>query len=530
MNVEILPGKSAGSALVRDYLAGEPAAMRFFPSSPTDPAAFRARLREVSDRFGPIERARAAAALRPTSPAAADRLDQFVEQGGAVVTTGQQAGLFSGPLYTIYKALTAARLAQALERELGSIVLPIFWVASEDHDWEEVNHVDLLDHSHRLTHFGLSGTNDPPISMARHPLGSDINRILDEMADVTAGHEFSDRYIKLIRRAYRPGATVAAAFGDLLQELLGQFDMLMVDAADPAMKEASRALLGDSLARSAEEERVVGERTRELESAGYHGQVAVLPNATNVFYEGETGRERVYRRRDEFTLLESGKDLTQSDLDRILANDPGRFSPNVFLRPLVESTVFPVLTYVAGPGEASYFAQIGPLFELHGMRSPVVTPRASFVIVEPAMREVLDELGLTVDEIGRPRHEVLTRLARPLVPADVNEALARVREDISGDYRGLIEAALPLDPNLAGALASVRNEALAGAGRAERKILAHVKRRNGDIAERLDLLRENLWPGGEPQERVLNVMSYLPKYGPELLTAVANKIEFPWLK
>lgn len=146
------------------------------------------------------------------------------------------------------------------------------------------------------------------------------------------------------------------------------------------------------------------------------------------------------------------------------------------------------------------------------------------------MREVLDELGLTVDEIGRPRHEVLTRLARPLVPADVNEALARVREDISGDYRGLIEAALPLDPNLAGALASVRNEALAGAGRAERKILAHVKRRNGDIAERLDLLRENLWPGGEPQERVLNVMSYLPKYGPELLTAVANKIEFPWLK
>ncbi len=483
----------------------------------------------MTGRFNLEQRTRAAATLKPTSSTAAARLRDFVEQGGAVVTTGQQAGLFSGPLYTIYKALTAARLSQALERELGGIVLPVFWTASEDHDWEEVNHVDLLDRSRRLTRLRLSGANEPARSMSRYHLGPDINRILDDAGEVLAGHSFSDDYLKLIRRAYQPGATMAAGFNQVLLEILAPFDMLLADAADPALKDASKEILRSSLMGSAEEERVLRERSGELEGAGYHSQVGVLPNATNVFFEGKAGRERIYRRGEQFVLPESETTFTVSDLNRILEEDPGSLSPNVFLRPVVESAVFPVLTYVAGPGEASYFAQIGPLFELHGMKSPIVSPRASLVLLEPQVGEALKDLGLAVEEISRPRHELLTHLARPLVPGEVKDALFRLRQDLSRNYHELIEAALHLDPNLAGALGSIRNWSLAGAGRAERKILSHAKKHNGEMAARLDLVLENLYPCGAAQERTINILPYLVRHGPDLLERIAETIDFPWL-
>ncbi|HET7274305.1 MAG TPA: bacillithiol biosynthesis cysteine-adding enzyme BshC [Longimicrobiaceae bacterium] len=528
MKLDIIPQPVQGPALVADYLAGKPAASRFYPASPFDPRAFQARFDAIASRFGPDERRRAAAVLQPTSGRAAERLAQFVDQGGVVVTTGQQAGLFSGPLYTIYKALTAVRLARKLEAELGTIVLPVFWIASEDHDWDEVNHTYLLDKNQNLARVGLDGSNEPPRSMSRLPLESDIIQIIVRTNDILGGQAFSDLYLKLVRDAYRTGETVAGAFGALLREILAPFDVLLVDAADPHLKQASAGLLSRSIAQSEEEERRLRQRTVDLEEAGYHGQVAVMPGATNVFLEGDAGRERIYRDGADLVLLESGSRFSESEISRLQKREPGLFSPNVFLRPVVESAVFPVLSYVAGPGEASYFAQIGPLFELHGMTAPIVTPRASFVLQSPEMGERLDCLGLSRSDLSAPRHELLTRLARPTIPDNVRSTLGQIRENVAGDYRALIEASVKMDPNLAGALGSVRNEALAGADRAERKILAHAKRENGAAAAKLDLIRDYLYPNGAPQERVLNVIGFLARYGPGLLEAIADEVDLKW--
>src|SRR5688572_27822302 len=175
-----------GSRLVDDYRAGKPEAARFFSGHPGDLQAFRAKLAEVGRRFGRTERETAAAAVRPTSPGAAARLARFVEEGGAMVTTGQQAGLFTGPMYTIHKILTAIRLAEALEERLGIVVLPVFWAAYEDHDFAEANHAYLVDGAGKLRRLAVSATDARPLPMSEMRLGEDIEILSGELRDIVS--------------------------------------------------------------------------------------------------------------------------------------------------------------------------------------------------------------------------------------------------------------------------------------------------------------------------------------------------------
>ena len=184
LDIEVTPLR--GSRLVDDYRAGVHGAARFFSGQPDDPGAYRDKLDEVNRRFGRAERERAAAAVRPTSAGAAARLERFVREGGAMVTTGQQAGLFTGPLYTIHKILTAIRLAEALEQALGTVVLPVFWSGSDDHDFAEVNHADVVDGAGKLHRIAISPTDPRPLPMSEMRLGEDIISASGELREVVA--------------------------------------------------------------------------------------------------------------------------------------------------------------------------------------------------------------------------------------------------------------------------------------------------------------------------------------------------------
>ena len=412
LQIHLVREPLTGSPLATDYLSGTGAAPRFFPGDPFALASFQRKLAEVSARFGRADRERAARAVRPTSDAARERLARFVEQGGAMITTGQQAGLLSGPLYTVYKALTAARLADELEQRLDLPVVPVFWVASEDHDWEEVNHVHLGIPADGVRRLELLDAPTAPHPMAVHPLGSTATEILDEIAQLIGGAPFGDEVLTLIRGAYSPGRSVAAAFAEMMEAVLAPFGVCVTEASHPVVKEASVDLLQRALVDAADHEALLAARTEELVEARYTGQVTVLPGATNVFLHGPHGRLRVYRAGDRFSTPDSGEEFGREELLARLRSEPSVFSPNVFLRPVVESTVFPTLAYVAGPGEISYFAQVTALFPAYGIESPVVFPRGSLTLVEPAMQRLLDKLGLSVEALDRPIHVLGDELAR----------------------------------------------------------------------------------------------------------------------
>jgi bacillithiol biosynthesis cysteine-adding enzyme BshC len=513
-----------GPLLVEDYLAGAAPAVEYYAGAPFDLAGYRRKADAVRERFGRSERARAAEAVRPTSARARDRLARFVEEGGVMVTTGQQAGLLTGPLYTLYKAFTAARLAEVLERELGQLVLPVFWTASEDHDWEEVNHAYLALERDGIRRIELPGTPDVPLPMADMTVGEGARMVLGEMSDLLVGNDDNAELLKWIEGAYQADASVATAFSELLGRLLGRFDFCMTEASHPAVKAASVGVLRESLERSGEHERVLRERTQRIEADGYHTQVAVLEGGTNVFRQGASGRERIYVDGDGFRVAGERGVKTLEELREEMEADPGRFSPNVFLRPVVESTVFPTVAYVGGPGEISYFAQLSALFPEFGIEPPMVFPRGSLLLVETPMRRLLEKLEVEVTELERPRHELVELLAQGSMPEAVRSTLDELNHALSDGYRRLIDEAKAIDPTLEGALARLRNEALSRVGDSERKVAQHIKRKESVRIGQLDRLLAHLRPEGQPQDRVLNVIPYLARHGLGLLDRLYEEI------
>lgn len=528
MTLRIAPRPLGGRALVRDYLAGEEGAGQFYAGSPADPLSYRRRWEEIAPRFDRAARERAARALTPTSPAAAARLQRFVEEGGGVVTTGQQAGLFTGPLYTVYKALTAIALAGRLERELGVPVLPVFWVASEDHDWAEVDHTHVVDASGAVHRVGVAAADPRPIPVAERTLLGDVESALHELAHRSGMSGVDAEKIRDILDAYRPGALVAGAFAATLAELFAPFDLLLTDAADPELKAASVPVLRRELHRAAEHERLLRQRADRLLDAGYHEQVTLIHGATNLFLRTPAGRERLMRRGDGWVTRESGTPLSPAEAAALLEREAGRLSPNALLRPVVESAVFPVLAYVGGPGEIAYLAQARPLFDAAGVGMPVIAPRASFLLVRPSVDRALAALGLQVDDLSLPRDELLTRLVRERIPGDVAGALGELRAALAERYAALLDAASRVDPTLAGPIGTARNLSLLQAEDAERKIVRRLRRVRRDLSDRLDEVRGALLPLGEPQERVLNAVPFLAAEGRGLLARLLDAVEAPW--
>ncbi len=523
LNLEIRIRRLSGSRLIQDYVQGSPEALSFFHGSPRDLGSYRSKAAEVDTRFDRGRRERVAELIRAPSPGAAARLEEVVAGNGLIVTTGQQPGLFTGPLYTIHKALSAVRLAAALERALDRPVLPVFWIASDDHDWEEANHTWLLDGRNELHRIELAASSDaPPVAMRNRRLGPEIDAALDEFVKCLPSTEFAGPLLDGLRAAYRPDRTVAEAFTDLLMELLAPFDLAFVDGGQPGVKLAASELLRRELEEAAECEDRLRRQSRALEDAGYAIQVPVLEGATNVLFEDEHGRERIFRDGNDFVLRRTGRRLPRRELLSRLAAEPERFSANVALRPVVESAVFPTIAYVGGPGEVSYFAQLGQLFEAHGIGMPVVFPRFSVTLVETKVAKVCRKFGLDIDDFRIPSHELASRVVRQEMPEEVTAALRSLRRTLSEGYERLVAATRSIDPTLKGPIEKARNAGHMQLGEVEKKIAQHLKAQSELGLDQIAKAQANLFPNGQPQERVLNVYQYLVRFGPEFFTAIAE--------
>lgn len=524
LNLELIVARPAGAPVVRDYLEGREEAVAFYGAHFEDPEAFRSKAAEVDSRFDEDARARAARALRVPEGGDPDRLTRFVAEGGYVVTTGQQPALLGGPLYSIYKALTTVRLAEALEELLGKIVLPVFWVASEDHDWDEADHTYLVGVDNEL-HRSRVAPRDPDVHPPIHriPLGADVDPAVAAFLEALPQTDFSAPHLAFIRETVKAGETLSVSYTKLMERLLAPFGMVFTDAADPALKEASAATLLEELDRAEELEGVLAGTGTELEAAGYGLQVALMPGGVNLFLDGPAGRERLYRSEGGFELHTSGIPRTAEEVRTEAAADPSVLSPNVLLRPVVESAVFPTLSYVGGPGEMAYFAQLRGYFEAFGIQMPVIHPRFSVTVVESKIRKVLNKFGLDVEAMHRPFHEVAGDIARDEVPEGVKKALGTLRGAIGKGVGELQNETKGIDPTLKGPVQHVRSQAFAAMDDLEKKILHALKRENEIALAQLEKAQLHLYPESKPQERVINPFYYVTRYGGAFLEGVYER-------
>lgn len=526
LNLQLRLNKLASPQLVQDYYDGSSALAPFFAGFPWDIAAYRRVAARVKGQFGPEARRAMAAALQPTTEGARAKLETIANGDGFFVTTGQQAGLFSGPLFTVYKTLTTIKLAACLERDLGVPVAPVFWIAADDHDFAEVNHTFLFGMDNDVHRVEIEPDSTSTQSMNRHPLGDDVLAAIDQVQTLLPDNEFTQEIVGWLRAAYVPGQSVAQAFAQLIERMFSAHDLLVTSSAHPVVKRIGASVIAHELENSEKHERAVGGQTDKLVAAGYHEQVTVREGAANVLYEDDDGRDRLTREGDDWLLSRTKRRMKTSDLRALLQSEPQRFSANVLLRPVLASAVFPTLAYVGGPAEVSYFAQIGCLFEAHDVAMPLVMPRASLAIVEHKIQKVLDKFALDVDVFRQPFDQLASQVARDELPATVSDPVALLREQITEGYSALVEASDAIDPTLRGPLENARNMSLKALGDAEKKVVSHLKKRNDTGLEQLRKASTNLYPERAPQERVITALSYIARYGPAFLDAVATEIAF----
>lgn len=528
MNVELIVGWPGGSDLARDYLDGSDRVTPYYGASWRDTTAYHAKIDDLDARFDADARRSALSAMKVPEGVGKERLDAWVEKGGLVVTTGQQPGLFGGPLYSLYKGLTTLSLARALEAELARPVLPLFWVASEDHDWAEADHTYAIDAANELRLVRVADPGAKERSIHRVELAGELDTALAEFLQILPNTEFSEEYIKLLRDAYNSPATLSSSFQHVMENLLAPQGLFFTDAADPVVKDRSSAVLLAELDADGSEALLRG-TAESLEADGYHVQVHIMEGGVNLFLEGPAGRERLYRDDAGFHLHHSGERLTRGDILARSQADPSALSPNVLLRPIVESEIFPVVSYVAGPGEIAYYAQLRGLYESHGMRMPVIHPRHGVTAVEPKIRKVMNKFGVGLETLSRPHHEIASEIAKDDVPADVREALGEMRGAVGEASSKLLEAAVAIDPTLKGPVTHARNTSFSAIQEVEKKIVQSVKRQNEIALAQLEKAQLHLFPEGNPQERVLNPFYYLFRFGNPFMDVLVDalKVDLP---
>jgi len=470
----------------------------WYEPAPRDASEWRARAAAMrSDGRW----ARTLAPALAASGAAAERLARAAD-GGVVVTTGQQPGLFGGPIYTWSKALSAIALADAIEDVSGIPTVPVYWAATYDSDYAEasVTHVAMADRVVTITAPPAGATGR---GMRDTPLGN-VDAGLRTLADA-AGAAAAPHVMDDVRRAYAAETTVGDAFVALLRSVLEPLGMPVLDAGHPAMQSLARPVLARALADATTVDAALRARSAALVEAGYEPQVALVDRLSLVFATVAGERRR----------LPIGAPLVDAH---------GSLEPNVLLRPVVGRAVLPTVAYVAGPAEQAYFAQSTAVADALGMPRPLAVPRWSGVIVEPHVQRILDRYGLAVDALRDP-HAVLGRLVRERVPADIGAAMLHYRQMLEAAAAELDAATAATTPPLVDrAVTDGTRRAIAHRlDRLERRIAAATKRRESDLVRQIGIACASLFPLDRLQERVLNLMPLLARHGLPLLDAMAAR-------
>jgi bacillithiol synthase len=489
----VITGAISGNALAAASIAGD-APAGWYERLPDDPQGWRSRAERVRDSHSRDWLEKLQPAINATGKAR-ERLEAAGAGTGIVVTTGQQPGLFGGPVYTLSKALSALALADSLQAATGIPVAPIFWAATDDTDFKEASTtaISLTGGAQLLRMEPLAPIGLPMASM---PFG-DVSAQLQALAQ-SAGSAIDTTPLELLERCYGATETVGSAYVSFLRALMAPLGIAVLDASHLATRAAAKAVLVQALEHAGEIATALRTRNEEIEAAGYSPQVQEVPGLSLVFDKTPVGRKRI-------PIKGAAKQAGSKEL-----------GPNVLLRPVVERAILPTVTYIGGAAEIAYFAQLGPIAEILGIPKPAILPRWSCTIIEPHVERILNRLRLAPDDFRDP-HEAESRVARERLPKRVFNELERLRAAVDERANLLAEAIAEEGAPVSGAVTDgLRANLLRRLDRFERRLVAAAKRRYVDVMTEIGTVRGSLYPFGKQQERGLNFVPLLARYGTAL--------------
>lgn len=443
------------------------------------------------------------------------------------VLTGQQAGLFTGPLYSIYKALTAIRGAAQL-REKGIKAVPVFWIASEDHDLEEVSNAFAISKNGELFESRIAS---PEVELGK-PVGSihlaaEIEGLIDELTALMPETEFSDGVRATLRSTYSAEETFASSFARLLTKLLGQFGLIVFDPMDVRAKELSAEIVSAAVQNTGAIVEALIARSKDLIASGYHAQVLVEDDYFPVFWIDGDGIRRSLKRIGDGRYRASGtrKDFTTSDLLEMAKREPEVFSPGVMLRPVVQDVLFPTICYFGGGAEIAYFAQNSEVYRILGRRVTPILPRQSFTVVEAKHERTLKKYGIEFKELFDGIEKLRPRIVEQVIDPETPTVFAEADTLINSELDRLARQLSKIDPTLAESLEKRRVKISYHVAALRKKFQRASIEKDETIKRQIGSMFDSLMPHGGLQERTLNVSVFANRYGGEFVSWVYDAID-----
>jgi len=521
--------------LFLDYLSYTPSVRGMYPRSPI----FSEWVKEESQRVGydAARRGKVSEILERqnrawgASPKTLANIERF-RRGALAAVTGQQVGLFGGPLFSIFKALTAVKLAEQATAA-GVDCVPVFWLATEDHDLAEVNHVSLLS-EHGLPEpfavesraFESKAVADAPVGAVK--FGPEIESVVERAATLLGDSDVT----AWLRQAYRPGETLGSAFALLFARMFAEWGVILLDPADKDFHDLAKPLFRAAIERASELDEALLGRGKALEAAGYHQQVKVT-SASTLLFEVKNGARTVVRRRNNGTNGANGNvgDFAVGEerispkelLDRI-DEAPEKFNPNVLFRPVVQDYLLPTLVYTGGAAEVAYFAQAAVVYEkLLGRVTPIL-PRFSATLLEPKPERILTRYQLSLPDLFHGPEKVREAIAARSLPPDLQSRFSEAYASVEQSMAAVRESIGRLDATLIEAADRARTRMWYQINRLNRRASRAELLRHEVITRHADALSHALFPNKALQEREVGGVSFVARYGPGLLADLYQKI------
>ncbi len=514
------------SPLFLDYLAGRPRVAPFLGEAGFGLDTILKAAERTLKHSRPRETVAAALARQQEqrgAERAAARARQLADADTVAVVTGQQAGLFGGPLFVLHKALAILEVARRLTEEHRRPAVPVFWVAADDHDFAEVRSVCVLDGEGAIRLLRYAPHREPVGQPAfTIVLDDTITRLVDELALALPPSPSREEMVGLVSECYRPGETLSGAFARLLSRLFP--DLVVLDSSDSALKTAVAPVLAREVEESSPTSRLALEAGRLLLEAGYHQQVPVRDGFLNLFMLAEGERRALGLIDGGLEIRGVGTRMTIPEALGRIETEPGIWSPNALLRPLTQDALLPTAAYVGGPAEVAYHAQIGSSYAHFGVPRPVIIPRPSVTLVEPAQGRAMEAEGLELPDLAGDPEGVVARWARHTYP-EVESAFAQTRSSIEREMGEVEERLAALDPTLRAATAAARGRALHQVEGLHEKAMRALKKRDQGRATRLRRTRDALFPGGAFQERGLGLLGLVARRGRGLLAELQERVD-----
>ncbi|NOR12726.1 MAG: bacillithiol biosynthesis cysteine-adding enzyme BshC [Candidatus Aminicenantes bacterium] len=517
------------SSLVYDYYYEYDKVSEFFTGNFRDPTSYTLQTEKVRSRDLPREQL--AAILKEQNLSygcgaqTVGNIQKFIQDKACAVVTGQQVGLFSGPLYTIFKALTAIKLAESLNQTSLGCFVPVFWLASDDHDFEEINHITLLDKENQIEDIqyqGHSANLKTPVSEI--VLSKEISNCIQQLNDLTHDSEFKPEILSQLGTAYQPGRSFVEAFAQWMTQLFKSYGLIFIDAAHPALKDLGKDVFYTEIAQNSPSTQCALESSRKLKQKNYSTQIQLHEGILNLFLV-EDERHTIQFRDDDFSIKGKPQTFKKDELLQLLEKQPHKFSPNVLLRPLYQDTLLPTVAYVGGLSEVAYFAQMKEVYERFNLPMPIIYPRKSLSLIEKKVDKALKTYSLKVQDIWRNADVKINDIAKEKIPQSLDKAFYITTSHLDKDFIDIKQETLAFEPTLEKSVDLTIGKIHHQICLLEKKILKASKKQNTIMTQRIHLAKSSLYPNQHLQERVFNITPFLIKYSFSLMDRLYQAVD-----